>query len=364
MNIEIKLTKVASRTLSGTQAQMAHIVKRIHAAGRAGMGWSAKASKPVRTERGYEAVVTLGHPKSGKLIEAEAQEIITRILKPAGSAGGWNIKKDLPKEAEEIIEAFDIEAGEIFEGIKADLESARRVVVPEDWSEYFGHIYSREAQINVIMSSIRAFIDSDSVNRFHSIMYGPPGCGKTTIARAIQSMLGSEHVLEYDATATSQAGAIADLSKRNKPLVLIIEEIEKTDDSSLRWLLAALDQRGELRKVNFRTNIHHELKVLCLATVNDMRLFKTVMSGTLYSRFPHKVYCPKPDEVILRRILEREIDKVGGDPMWITPAIKYATEHKIADPRLVTAICLCGRDQLIDNSYQVILDSVRGPEEE
>ena len=177
-------------------------------------------------------------------------------------------------------------------------------------------------------------------------------------------MFGDEAVLEYDATSTTQAGAIKDLANREViPQLLIVEEIEKTDENSLRWLLSVLDHRAEIRKTNYRESVQREVKLLCIATVNDFALFQKLMYGALASRFAHKIYCPRPDEAILTKILTREIERVeGGRLEWIKPAIKYALAHDMNDPRQVTAICLSGGDQLLDGSYQEMLRSCAGPE--
>lgn len=60
---------------------------------------------------------------------------------------------------------------------------------------------------------------------------------------------------------------------------------------------------------------------------------------------------------LLERILAREIEKAGGDLKWIKPAMKYAINHDIYDPRKVTAICLCGQDALLDGTYQKKLEA-------
>jgi hypothetical protein len=233
-------------------------------------------------------------------------------------------------------------------------KSGARIEIIEGWKEaYFDHIYGRDEQIEVVMSSIEALEISDCENRFHTVLHGPPACGKTEIVRAFKNMLGEEAVLEYDATSTTQAGAIKDLNERDvMPKLLVVEEMEKTDENSLRWMLSILDHRGEIRKTNYRETIQKEVKLMCLATVNDYELFKKIMYGALASRFTNHLYCDRPNDAILRKILSREIAKVQGDYAWIDPAVEFALAMGITDPRKVTSICLCGRENLLDGSYQ------------
>lgn len=233
-----------------------------------------------------------------------------------------------------------------------------------DLGDNFAHIYEREPQIAVIHSAVKAFVSSDFANRFHCVLWGEPACGKTEILRSFQRMLGRDFVLELDATSTTKAGAERILlESKNLPPVLVCEEIEKTDENSLRWLLGILDHRGEVRKVTHNAGLRHRnVKMLCLATVNDMALFKKVMDGALASRFSHKVWCPRPSKEVLRRILRREVEKIGGDHAWIEPAVDWCVDIEgTNDPRRVTTVCISGREQLLTGAYQRLLSEVADP---
>lgn len=233
------------------------------------------------------------------------------------------------------------------------------VSVPDDWRTGMAHIFDRDDQIDVIMASIQAGISTDFQDRFHCALVGEPACGKTETLRSLKNILGDDAVMEYDATATTQAGAIKDLDEREcLPRILIVEEIEKTDEASLRWLLSVMDHRAEIRKVNFRSNIQKETRMLTLATVNDYDLFSKIMYGALASRFSYHIHFPRPDRKLLERILKREIDRVRGNHKWIKPTLDFAVSENIFDPRKVTAICLCGRDKLFSGEYQTKLKAV------
>jgi len=235
-----------------------------------------------------------------------------------------------------------------------------------DPGDHFDHIYGREHQIRIVQSALEAAKSSNFSNRFHCVLQGPPGCAKSDILKSVGKMLGKENeaFMMLDATSTTEAGAQKILLNSDYiPPVLIIEEIEKTDEKSLRWMLGILDHRAEIRKTNF--NIGHNarnVKMLCLATVNNIQLFRKVMSGALYSRFAHSIYCPRPDRELMKRILEREVFKIKGNVEWIEPTLKFCMDEQgINDPRKIIPVCLCGMDNLLDGSYQKSLIAVQKP---
>ena len=357
----LELVKESQRTLqpSKVKEQANYVVERILTGGRQKVwevDWKEEPSSYVEKTRTTTYRLTFKlTPKNYIEGKTETQfSTVKEYVETAANTQRWQLSKY---------------GDEIFIVEKQPIE----LVVPEDWyGAYFSHIYEREPQIKMVMSAINAAIQSCYENRFHVVLYGPAACGKTEITRTFVSMFGDEAVLEYDATATTQAGAIKDLKEReNTPRILVVEEIEKTEESALRWLLALLDHRAEIRKTNYRETVQREIKLLCIATVNDFELFSKLMYGALASRFAHKIYCPRPNEAILTRILTREIERLpdAENPdflaharQWIKPAIKFALDHNMNDPRQVTAICLSGGQELVTGRYQEMLEECMGPE--
>lgn len=241
--------------------------------------------------------------------------------------------------------------------INADMIGYVDVEMPDDFENYFSHLFGRDAHVARIKAAIEAGIMSDFSNRFHCALAGPPGCGKSDICRSLQKALGEDAVMEYDATATTAAGAIKDLTEREiLPRVLIVEEIEKADEKSLSFLLGLMDMRAEIRKVTARATIQRNTKLLVIATVNNVETFKKLNAGALASRFANKIGFSRPSRDQLAMILTREVAKIEGDERWIKPTLDYCEEHGITDPRQVIALCLCGRDQLITGEYQAMLE--------
>lgn len=246
--------------------------------------------------------------------------------------------------------------------IKAELIGYADVEVPEDYEENFTHLFGLEPHIARIKFALEAGIMSDWRNRFHCALVGPPGCGKSDICGTLKKIFGEDAVMEFDATATTAAGAIKELAEREiLPRVLLVEEIEKADPKSLAFLLALCDLRGEIRKTTARATIQRDTKVLVVATVNDYELFGTLQAGALASRFANTIWFQRPSRDTLIRILTREVTKINGDDAWVKPAIDFAEEQGIDDPRMVIALCLCGRDKLLTGEYQKMLAATAPP---
>ncbi len=231
---------------------------------------------------------------------------------------------------------------------------------------FFDHIYERKHHVNIVYSALEAFKDSNMRNRFHCVLHGPPGCGKSDILISVSKMLGPENeaFIKFDATSMTEAGVSKLLLESDFiPPVLIVEEIEKAPENHLRWLLGILDHRAEIRRTNFRIgNKARNVKMLCLATVNDLNLFKNSMSGALASRFAHEIYCPRPSRAVMEKILLREVERINGDTNWIEPTLSYCIDDKgLDDPRKVIPICLCGREKLLTGEYQKSLNAVLPP---
>lgn len=234
--------------------------------------------------------------------------------------------------------------------------------IPEDWDDYFSHLFGLDPHIARVHAALEAGIASNFRNRFHVALVGPPGCGKSDICASVKRALGEDAVMEFDATATTAAGAIKELAERDLlPRVMIVEEIEKADPKALGFLLALCDLRGEIRKTTARATIQRDTKMLVIATVNDYQLFCSLQANALASRFSNPVWFRRPSRETLALILSREILKVDGDLAWIEPTLDYCESMNITDPRNVLAICLCGREMLLTGEYQSMLAETANP---
>ena len=223
--------------------------------------------------------------------------------------------------------------------------------------DYFDHLYGLDAQIRILLSAVQAAADSNMENRFHSLLFGAPGTGKTDILRSTYRLLSDLNIscLSIDATSTTEAGMRKYLLDEDEvmPEVILIEEIEKAVHS-FKLLLGIMDDRGMVSQMNARRTASRKVPALILANANDYNVLVKMDSGALLSRFSNEIHCPRLDRETLARILEREVGKVkGGDIAWIEPTLEFGFDHMgINDPRQLKRICLCGKERLLSGEYQ------------
>jgi hypothetical protein len=232
---------------------------------------------------------------------------------------------------------------------------------------HFDHLFGLENHIKRTLSALKLAQQTGLQKRIHTVYIGLPGVGKTDLTLAIANMLGKENqaYLKYDATSTTQAGAISDLLNSSFiPPVLLLEEAEKTQESASRWLLGLLDKRGEVRQNNFRVgNRLRNVKMVCIATVNDEIAFRGTMAGALASRFANKIYFGRPSRAVMFKILEREVKSISGDLAWIEPTLKFCMDRlHWDDPREIIPICLMGQEDLLSGKYQDAVLATLPPE--
>ena len=221
------------------------------------------------------------------------------------------------------------------------------------------HLYGVNPQIRLILRNIKRAHETNGDSRNHAVLFGHAGCGKTTTMFSLEQMFGKDSVLKLDATSTTKAGLeklfFSDLSEI--PPLVFMEEAEKAEPEALKIWLGALDDRGEIRKVNFRVNQLRSLRILFICTVNNKVLFDKMMgsdgseAGALSSRCVTQIYYPRPTQDILYQILEKDILEKGGNHDWIKPAVELAAKLGATDPRIVRSY-LAGGDGLLDGSYQ------------
>jgi hypothetical protein len=303
----------------------------------------------------YEMYLTVQYTRDDKpadmnVFHSVCRTVFTRSAQP--NTGRWTLTSVDDKEY--------IAPDENNIPLSGDFIGYTEVDIPDDFETYIKHLYGLDPHFARTRRAMEAGIQSNWINRYHCAYIGPPGCGKSDMCQSIKRALGDEACLEFDATATTAAGAIKELAEREiLPRILIVEEIEKSDEKALSFLLAVLDLRAEIRKTTARATIQRDTKLFCIATVNNYELFSKLQAGALASRFANQIWFRRPTREQLQMILHREVTKVQGDYAWIDPTLDYCEKEGITDPRRVTALCLCGREMLITGEYQKMLEETQ-----
>lgn len=243
-------------------------------------------------------------------------------------------------------------------------------------TEYFSGIYEREAHIRVIHDATKAYSESIAaygkdpkaeVSRSHVLLKGRPGTCKTKLFERFKLWYEAggrtERVQFVDGPTMTKAGLenylLSLVDAEDLPEILVIEEIEKQDPDNLLTLISIMGS-GYLAKLNARIGRRRELaNMLIWAICNDEDVIRNFRGGVLWSRFAHRLHCPKPSPDLMRRIVEDRINGMGGKPAWAEKVMEYAYEthpkicggRPLDDPREVLAL-LDGRDRLLDGSYQ------------
>lgn len=237
----------------------------------------------------------------------------------------------------------------------------------------FDHIFDRKHQINRIFNSLHLAKITNFQKRSHCLLSGPPGCGKTEILESFKRMLGNkdEAYISFDGSNMTRAGVVEQIMDASTvPPVLIIEEIEKCEEANLRWLMSIMDKRGEIRRTNFRVGTQaRDVRMVVLATANNTDLLERYMAGAIASRFDQKIYCPRPDEKVMRQILFREIkgiekDMPEGNPVWVDQTVDFLFKKwGITDPRTLISFCTSSRDKLLTGEAQAEWENTLDPKD-
>lgn len=236
----------------------------------------------------------------------------------------------------------------------------------------FNGIYGRAAHIRLIGASLKRMKDTNGAKRNHILLHGLPGCAKSHLMMGWMKVLGPGAYFTINANSATRAGIeqmfLNRFDKTGVPPVCFVEEIEKTAENILTVWLSILDERAEVRKINYREQKRIEAKVLSIATANDKVLFDRLHGGrpghpgALSSRFTKKLYVPRPDRDVMERILRRDIDLHGGKKSWVKPCLEIADELGTNDPRIVLSL-LDGQDRLLhDEGYREDILSVHAME--
>lgn len=344
-------------------------------------GWSMVGDVPDFKSEGkigaytYSVVYKFAYSVSADMTDLEVSNQLTAIvgsMEHYGNRYSWMLLKAFKDEgsgqSQMLMPVSQVEADSDPTAVEVDLGTD---------SPYFTHIFERSAQISVALSAVEAAKVSNFTHRFHTVLYGPPGSGKTEITRAMYKMISPDgmpetstacangtrmNIVRMDGPSTTKAGLENFFlnTEAEGSTLLIYEEIEKAPADALIPLLGILDTRGEVRKTTGKDGqMARDVKVLCIATVNNMDKFEKMLAEALASRFTHKVYCPQATRSCMEKILSHEVRKVAGNQAWVAPTLDYVMDVEgVNDPRRAIAVCISGRDRLLTGAYQRALRAI------
>lgn len=231
------------------------------------------------------------------------------------------------------------------------------VLNEEAKASFMKGIYDRDDQLAIIDRGMRSSV-ANPEEPSHFLLYGPPAGAKTRVFKALKGFYEQdrmERVVILDATTLTKAGLERWLLNRAEakmlPELLVLEEIEKHKTENLLCLLSVMAS-GEVSRTNAPEGQRQErARVVIGATCNDEETLKRFHRGALWSRFTHKLYCPRPDRERMRLILLDKIAARHGDPLWADVVLNYAYDEVANDdPRFITGL-LDGAESLLDGSY-------------
>ena len=364
------LTKIAKRALREkvVNENLSTLLATMNTKTVRGMGWEFVRDPSQYGGTGYYEVKTLTNP-DGSILERHYQMFMVATYQGTKSPDKNAIlsfarklydRASSPQFGSWLLTSVNetdyVPANNTTEelGNLADSVGYTDVTIPDEYPQFFEHLYGLEDQREILIDAIRAGQDSGWQHRPHVVLVGPPGCGKSDMCESLKMALGEDAVIKYDGTALTGPGAIKDLTDREiLPRIAVIEEIEKvSNDGALDFLLGVMDQRAEIRKTTARTNIQRDAKMFVIATVNDWEKFLKMRSGAIASRFNQPLGFNRPSREQLALILMREIERIHGNDEWIQPTLDYCDEMGITDPRRVVGIMVVGKDKLLTGEHQ------------
>lgn len=138
------------------------------------------------------------------------------------------------------------------------------------------------------------------------IFHGPPGTGKTTLARNLARKLGDGHTLRIEASAVELAGTQAIMHFLNllRPRTILFDDLDRCMDAAVE-ILHYLEQVGHETQVKFASAWSRGLVVI--GTVNSVRSVDPALLRP--GRFDEVVNIPEPGDAHRYHVIRHYVQK-------------------------------------------------------
>jgi SpoVK/Ycf46/Vps4 family AAA+-type ATPase len=196
------------------------------------------------------------------------------------------------------------------------------ISAPEDVRESLGKLVLTQEQVEEIEKIVKAiqyreYLKEIELFEIGKLLFvGPPGTGKTSVARALSKELGmpflevrlSMITSQYLGETTKNIGKVFTLAKRLSPCILFIDEFDYVAKTRLA------DEHGAIKRaVNMLLKSIDDISlvddgVLLIGATNHPKL----LDSAAWRRFDKIVDFPIPDALMRKEIFEKILARVTG----------------------------------------------------
>jgi transitional endoplasmic reticulum ATPase len=225
----------------------------------------------------------------------------------------------------------------------ADVVSIARPTQAPDKTRFVHIAGMEDLKKSIRLQIIEPFINPGMFARFRKkagggiLLYGPPGCGKTMLARAVANECNasflsigiSEILTAWLGESERNLALMFEKARAQKPCVMFFDELDalafarskSSSDTSRKIVNEFLAQLDGFEKTNDQ--------VLILAATNMPWDVDPAMKRP--GRFARQVFVPPPDAVARARIIELALDGVPHGPVDAAAVARVTEQFSGAD---------------------------------